>query len=100
MQINRLPANEDMVRRYVEELWLPYHRDLEETVDRHALADDADLVAEEVEFRLNRLQEDSYRAWVAVDTEGDQSSRGDNDLTDTNGELAGFITTDIDKSPS
>jgi len=39
MELRRLPANEPAVRRYVEELWLPYHRDLEATVDRHVLAE-------------------------------------------------------------
>lgn len=94
MEMHLLPADEAAVRRYVEELWLPYHRDLEATVDAHALTDDVDLVAEEVEFRLNLLETESHRAWIAVDG----GSRGDVSLADVDVELAGFITTDIDES--
>lgn len=96
MELRRLPADEAAVRRYVEELWLPYHRDLEATVDAHALADDVDLVAEEIEFRLDRLETESYRAWVAID----EPSNGDRDLAGVDGDLAGFITTDVEVSPS
>ena len=99
MELRRLPATEDAVRRYVERLWLPYHRDLEATVDAHALADDVDVVTEEVEFRLARLESDDYRAWVALDgTDGDAA--GDVDFADVEAELAGFVTTELDESPS
>lgn len=102
MEIRRLPADRDAVRRYVEELWLPYHRDLEATVDRHALADDVedvDLVAEEVEFRLDRLEVESYRAWVAVDGSRSGRKKDDGNRVDVDDELTGFITTDVDESP-
>lgn len=39
MNVVELPADEAAVRRFVEELWLPYNRDLEATVERFALAD-------------------------------------------------------------
>lgn len=94
MEIRRLPADEDAVRRYVEELWLPYHRDLEATVEAHALADGVDVVAEEVEFRLDRLEAENYRTWVAVEGSGT-----DPDLA-ADGDLAGFVATDVDESPS
>jgi ribosomal protein S18 acetylase RimI-like enzyme len=42
MEIVRLPTDEAALRRYVESLWLPYHRELERTVDHRALADDVD----------------------------------------------------------
>lgn len=90
MEIRPLPADEATVRRYVEELWLPYHRDLEATVEGHALADDVDVITAEIDFRLGLLEEESHRTWIAVDEE---SAGG------TDGELAGFITTDIDESP-
>lgn len=93
MEIRPLPADESAVRRYVEALWLPYHRDLEATVDAHALADDVDLVAEELEYRLGRHETETYRAWVAVDG-GD----GADSLATTNGAFAGFITTEFDES--
>lgn len=100
MEIHPLPATETAVRRYVEELWLPYHRDLEAAVDHHTLTDDVDLIAEEVEFRLTQLEAESYRAWVAVDASRDEDVEGDVNLADAEGELAGFITTDINESPT
>lgn len=100
MEIRRLPADRSAVRRYVEELWLPYHRDLEATVHAHALDEDVDLVAEEVQFRLDRLEVESYRAWVAVEGSRDGSPAGDGNLADVDCELTGFVTTDVDESPT
>ncbi|MFC6825207.1 GNAT family N-acetyltransferase [Halopelagius fulvigenes] len=94
MEIRRLPADEAAVRRYVEELWLPYHRHLEATVDAHALADDIDLVAEEAEFRLDLLETEHHRTWVAVEGTGERSKGG------LDGELVGFVTADVDESPT
>jgi ribosomal protein S18 acetylase RimI-like enzyme len=87
VSLRRLPAEEPPVRRFVRELWLPYHRELEATVEDHRLADDVDLVEEEVPFRLDRLDTDGYRLWVAADDGGD-------------GALVGFVATDVDRSPS
>ncbi len=95
MEIRRLPAEEAAVRRYIADLWVPYNRDLETTVDRFALADDIDIVPEELEYRLDRHETESYRAWVAVDGSHDEDS-----LAETDGEFVGFVTTDIDESPS
>lgn len=99
MEFYSLPADEAAVRRYVDELWLPYHRELEAVVDAHALADtDAvDLVAAEVEFRLERLETSECRTWIAVD--GNRDGESDNrPLADS--EFAGFVATEIDESPS
>ncbi|MFB6269391.1 MAG: GNAT family N-acetyltransferase [Halobacterium sp.] len=95
MHLQRLPAEEAAVRRYVEELWLPYHRDLEAAVDGHGLADGVDLVAEEVPFRLDSLAADDYVLWVAVD-----GADGDVDIAGGEGDLAGFVATDVDEAPS
>lgn len=100
VKIQPLPADEGAVRRYVEELWLSYHHDLEAIVDNHALADNVDLISEEVTFRLNRLKEESYRAWVAVDETSDEVTKRDDSLTDGDGSFVGFITTNVDESPS
>jgi ribosomal protein S18 acetylase RimI-like enzyme len=100
MEIRLLPADEAAVRRYVEELWLPYHRELEATVDAHQLADGIDLVAEEVEFRLDRLEAEGYRAWVAVDEDPAGVTHDGGDIADDKGELAGFVTTEIDEPPT
>lgn len=97
MKIRALPAEKGSVRRYVEELWLPYHRELEATVDTHALAEDVDLITEEVTFRIGRLEEESYRTWVAIDGGRDQSSDSDSSLVDVDGTLAGFVTADINE---
>ena len=93
MDILRLPGDEAAVRRYIEELWIPYNRELEAVVDGFALADDVDLVAEELEYRLDRHEAESYRAWVAVD-----GSLERDDLAHVDGEFVGFVTTDVDES--
>ena len=66
MRLRRLPATRAAAARHAAELWLPYHRDLAEAVDGHALADrpDGELIAEETAFRLDRLREDDHRLWV------------------------------------
>jgi ribosomal protein S18 acetylase RimI-like enzyme len=104
MELRRLPPERGAVRRYVEELWLPYHRELEAVVDRHALADGVDLVAEEVEFRLDRLGAEEYRALVAVDEPPEHERESGATLEATgdghDGDLVGFVTTDVDEAPT
>ncbi|MGQ3331293.1 GNAT family N-acetyltransferase [Halorubrum sp. FL23] len=95
MDIVELPAEKDAVRRFVKELWLPYHLDLEATTDQHALADNVDLITEEIPFRLNRVGSEGYRVWIAVDGETDRAI-----LADTDDEFAGFIAGEIDEAPS
>ncbi|PSQ07976.1 GNAT family N-acetyltransferase [Halobacteriales archaeon QS_5_68_33] len=99
MEIRRLPAEEDAVRRYAEELWLPSHRDLEVAVESHGLAEDVDLVAEEVAFRMDRLDSADYRAWVAIESGSDTATDGV-PLAETDSELVGFVTTDRNEAPS
>lgn len=101
MEIRSLPAEQDAVRRYTEELWLPYHRDLESVVDRHALAsgDEVDIVAEETAFRLDLLETDTHQIWVAVDRQDDDGDT-ETDFADLDATLAGYVTTDIDSSPT
>jgi len=41
MDLVELSAEEAAVRRFVEDLWLPYNRELEATVEWFVLADDA-----------------------------------------------------------
>jgi GNAT superfamily N-acetyltransferase len=90
VDLRELPAEEAPVRRFVQRLWLPYHRELEATVADHELADGVDLVEEEVPFRLDRLDAEAYRLWVAAD----------DPLASTEADLAGFVATDVDRSPS
>ena len=63
MEIRRLPTDEDALRRYAAELWLPYHRDLAAAAESHALADrpDGELVTAEAAFRRDLLRENADR---------------------------------------
>lgn len=91
--IRQLPADEDAARRFASELWLPYHRDLEAAADAHELVDDVPLEAE-VDFRLDRLESDTYRAWVAV-----EGGPTETPLADCDRDLVGFITAEVDSCP-
>ncbi|NLV11834.1 GNAT family N-acetyltransferase [Haloarcula argentinensis] len=95
MEIVELSAKEPAVRRFIKELWLPYYRELESTVDAFSLADDVDLVAEELPFRVDRLDSEAYRTWIAVDGFTDGTP-----LAGTDGEFAGYIAAEIDEAPS
>ncbi|ADQ67147.1 acetyltransferase [Halogeometricum borinquense DSM 11551] len=110
MKLRHLPANESAVRRYVEELWLPYHRELEATVETHALADDVDIVTEEVAFRLDWLNREGHRVWVAFDesnttdaneTVNDHVPDADTGaFSDPETVPVGFVTTECSEAPS
>lgn len=52
-------------------------------------------MTEELEYRLDRHETESYRAWVAINGSPDEDN-----LADIDGDLVGFITTDIDESSS
>lgn len=94
MDICRLHPEEAAVRRFLTELWLPYMRELESLVDAFGLAEDVDILAEELPFKLDRLESDGYRTWIAVDGHGDGDS-----LAETTGEFAGFIAAERDECP-
>ncbi|MFD1514063.1 GNAT family N-acetyltransferase [Halomarina rubra] len=95
MNVVRLVSEEAAVRRYLEELWLPYNREFEMLLDDFALAEDVDIVAEELAFRVDRLESAGRRTWVAVD-----GAPGDVDLATTDGELVGFVAATLDEAPS
>jgi ribosomal protein S18 acetylase RimI-like enzyme len=94
VDIRTLPPEEAAVRRYVEDLWVPYHRDLEATVSSHALADDLDLVEQEVRFQLEKLEAEQYDVWIAR-SPPDDVAENNTDAAD----LVGFVTTDVDTAP-
>lgn len=99
MQLRSLPADEDAVRRFTEELWLPYHRALEASIDAHELAADVESrLDEEVAFRLDRLEASDYCTWVAVDAVAPHRDEGVT-LADVEGEFAGFVATSLDACP-
>lgn len=88
MHIVELPADEDVLARYVEQLWLPYHRDLADAVEYHELAEDRDFVEAEAEFRKECMEEEGTRVYVAVD--------GGEGL---DGEWVGYVTSSIEECP-
>lgn len=116
MELRRLSAEQAQLRRFVEESWLPYHRDLEAAADAHALADrpDASLVDENVEFYRDLLAEADRRAWVAVESAADRDGDGDAgrhadddgdidpataELTHPGLEFVGHLLTSVDECP-
>lgn len=99
MNVVPLPADERALRRYVERLWLPYHRELEATVESHALADGADLPDAEVAFRRDWLDAVDREAWVAVDGPVEGSDAVDAVVAaGDGGNLAGFVTAEVDRA--
>jgi len=114
MKIRRLPADEEVLRRYAAELWLPYHRDLEANVAAHALADrpDEELIAAETRFRLDLLREDAdRRLWVVavdagvgagdVDPERlDPTDPAPAGVPDADRDLVAFVSTSVDECPT
>lgn len=121
MEIRRRPTGEAVITRYVEEVWLPYHRELAATADAHSLADrsDEEVVAETVPYHVDLFEPDDVRARVAVEaataaTESDAADAGDPadsadvstpidpataDLTDPGLVFAGSITTAVEEGP-
>lgn len=97
MEFLRLPAEEAAVRRYVEELWLPYQRDLEAVIDDFELADDIDVVEAEMDFRMDRVESEHYRILVALDPGDDGAA--ERDIATADGDLVGFIATNVDEAP-
>ncbi len=97
MEIRRLPVTEAALRRFVAELWLPYHRELAANVDAHALADrpDEELIEENVEFYRERFETEGTRGWVVV-----ESDQVDPECTDPAVELTGHVLTSVDACPS
>lgn len=76
------------VRPLVEDLWLPFAREMEPIAERNALADDVDLVAAGVEHRRDRLDDDEAVTWVAVAEGG----------TGDDGRLVGYIAASVASS--
>jgi len=82
------------MRRFVDELWLPYQRDLEATVEARVLADDVD--AEEiVDFRTDYFDDPEKRTWVALDDLDDPTGS----LADADATFAGFLSTSLRTPP-
>lgn len=95
MHIRRVRNEADSMRRFVEELWLPYQRDLETSVDSHVMAEDVD-VDEIVEFLADHLDDPTKRLWVALDDVDDPTGP----IADLDATFAGFLTTSLRTPPS
>jgi len=98
--VRELPPTEAEVRRFVEELWIPYHRELSETVGDYGLAEDVDVAAVEVEHRLAWLDDEDAAIWIAVDSEEppgvERQGRSAKAATDA----GGFVCLEVDEAPS
>lgn len=82
------------MRRFVEELWLPYQRDLEAAVEARVLADEID-VEEIVDFRTDYFDDPDKRTWVALDDVADPTGS----LADVDATFAGFLSTSLRTPP-
>ena len=103
--IRRLPSDDDALRRYAADLWLPYNRDLADAVAAHDLADWSEerFVERHVEFARNQLEDAGSRGWVAAtvadvadDTEVDPATA---DVTEPDLDLVGLLMTSVDECP-
>ncbi|MFO8114479.1 MAG: GNAT family N-acetyltransferase [Halorubrum sp.] len=102
MELRRLPTDDDALRRYAAELWLPYHRELADRVDAHALADwpDERFVERNVAFTRNRLEQEGNRGWVAVRASaGAEADPATAPVTHPALELTGLLLTSVDECP-
>lgn len=101
MDLRPLSVDRPVVRRFVEDLWLPYHRDLEATVESHALVDGvADALGEETDFWLSWFDDPDRHGWVAVDDPADERGGGAGaPLVDPGIEFVGFVTTEREAAP-
>lgn len=88
MHIRRIRNEEDAMRRFVEELWLPYQRDLEASNELHVMAEEID-VDEIVEFRTDWFDDPTKRLWVALDDVDDPTGP----IADLDATFAGFLGT-------
>jgi len=95
MHVRRVRNEEDSMRRFVEELWLPYHRDLDAAVGSHAMAEDV-AVDDIVEFRTDYFDDPSRRLWVALDDVDDQAGS----LSELDATFAGFLSTSLKTPPA
>ena len=94
MQMRRVRATEAAVRRYMEELWVPYCRELGEIVESAGLADEFEI-ADELDWHVDRLDSPETRLWVALEDAADPSAR----LATIEATFAGFITTELEAAP-
>lgn len=89
MQVREVAPGE--VERLVEELWLPFAREMEAIESHDALADEETVRAEAVEYRRERLDDDDVATYV-VDA-------GDGERRDGGAELIAYAEAEVRASP-
>ena len=94
MIIRRVRVEEEAMRRYVEECWLPMNRDLEAVVSAHAL-DVGEEFDREVSFHMELFDDPDRRIWVALDDVEDPTAP----LAEIDATFAGHVTTVLEPSP-
>ncbi|WP_254864718.1 GNAT family N-acetyltransferase [Halovivax gelatinilyticus] len=95
MQIRRLSSDDAAVARYVEELWIPYHRDMGAVVESHELVEDEDTVREVTEYLAGGLDSSERYLWIAIEGASDPFARIDT----IDGTFAGFLLGAVESSP-
>lgn len=94
MQIRRVRREEPALRRFVEECWLPYHRELSTTVSSHSLIDGLE-VQEVVANHLDALETPAERLWVGLE-DGPAPAAS---LSGGEGSIAGFVRSRLRPAP-
>ena len=95
MHIRRTKAAEGPIRRYIKELWVPYNRELGETIEAQGLSTEFDIEAE-IEWQIDHLDTPDSRLWVALDDVDDSTAP----LEEIDATFAGFISVDLNPAPS
>lgn len=95
MQIRRVRNEADSWRRFVEELWLPYLRELGTETGSWEVPEDAD-VDDIVDFRTDHFDAPEKRVWVALDDVEDPSGP----LDELDATLAGFVGSTLRTPPA
>jgi ribosomal protein S18 acetylase RimI-like enzyme len=92
MHVRRMRNDHASMRLFVEELWLPYLREL----PGQRVADEGDVDVEDiVDFRTDHFDDPAKRLWVALDGVGD--SRGPVHGLDAT--LTGFVSSTLSTPP-
>ncbi|QOS12512.1 N-acetyltransferase [Haloferax sp. Atlit-4N] len=91
MQIRPLRADE--VDALVDDLWLPFAEEMGDIDDHDALAEDADVRAEALDYRTEQVEAENTRMFVAVAAAGAESDSAERSLR-------GYVTVaDADSPP-
>lgn len=85
-QLRRVRVDEATIRRFLEECWVPFWRDIGSADGRRRLSEDLDRDHVVEEF-LDTLDDPEQRAWVALDDVAEPTA----DLADVEAVFAGWL---------